>query len=246
VLNTTQASAFHDVRVRQAANYAIDRDGLCKLINGTGRPAIGLYPPENPVFGQPVNRYSYDPARARQLLQAAGYGPDKPCRAKIMISTSGSGQMVPIPMNEFLQQNFKDVGIEVSFDVVEWGSMLMAIRNLPTAAASHGADGINCSLSFTDPSTMFHYYATESYSPASFNWGHWSDPDADTYLKSAQEIFDTTEQTRLLAKAHAIVVDAAPWLFICHDLNPRALSSKVKDFHPAQSWFQDFTQVTMA
>ncbi len=51
-----------------------------------------------------------------------------------MISTSGSGQMMPIPMNEFMQQNFKAVGMGIEFDVVEWGTMLVAIRDAPTAA----------------------------------------------------------------------------------------------------------------
>jgi hypothetical protein len=50
----------------------------------------------------------------------------------------------------------------------------------------------------------------------------------------------------LLAQAHGLVVDDAPWLWIVHDLNPRAMSKKVQNFHPAQSWFQDFTQITMA
>ncbi len=48
-----------------------------------------------------------------------------------MISTSGSGQMLPIPMNEFLQQNFAAVGMQIDFDVVEWGTMLVAIRSDP-------------------------------------------------------------------------------------------------------------------
>ena len=55
-----------------------------------------------------------------------------------MISTSGSGQMLPIPMNEFLQQNFKAVNVDIDFDVVEWGTMLVAMRSPPTAAQSHG------------------------------------------------------------------------------------------------------------
>ena len=80
-----------------------------------------------------------------------------------MISTSGSGQMMPIPMNEFMQQNFKAVGMDIDFDVVEWGTMLVAIRNAPTAPQSHGVDGVNISLSFTDPSSMFRYYAIDSF-----------------------------------------------------------------------------------
>ena len=57
--------------------------------------------------------------------------------------------------------------------------------------------------------------------------------------------FDRAEQIRLLAEAHATLVDEAAWLFICHDLNPRAMSKRVQNFRPAQSWSQDFTQITM-
>ena len=73
------------------------------------------------------------------MLKEAGYGPDKPVKAKIMISTSGSGQMLPIPMNEFMQQNFKAVGIDIDFDVVEWGTMLVAIRSAPKAPQRMGS-----------------------------------------------------------------------------------------------------------
>ncbi len=99
------------------------------MLNGTAKPAMGLYPPDDPLFGNPVNRYKYDPEKAKALLKEAGYGPNKPCKAKIMISTSGSGQMLPIPMNEFMQQNFNAVGIDIDFDVVEWGTMLVAVRS---------------------------------------------------------------------------------------------------------------------
>ncbi|MDR3529684.1 MAG: ABC transporter substrate-binding protein [Rhodopila sp.] len=245
-LNCTDSSPFQDARVRQAINYAVDREGLCKLLNNSARPAVGLYPPGDPLFGTPNNRYSYDPEKAKALLAAAGYGPDNPMKAKIMISTSGSGQMMPIPMNEFMQQNFKAVGMDIDFDVVEWGTMLVAVRSDPKSTQSHGDDGINISLSFTDPSSMFRYYAKDSFSPVNYNWGHWDNQEATDLLKKAQATFDKNEQDGLLAQAHAIIVDEAPWLFIVHDLNPRAMSKKVSGFKPAQSWYQDFTQISMA
>ena len=245
ILNCTPKSAFHDVRVRQAINYALDREGLCSLLNGTAKPAVGLYPPGHPIFGTPKNAYKHDPDKAMALLKEAGYGPDKRVKAKIMISTSGSGQMVPIAMNEFMQQNFQAAWMDIDFDVVEWGTMLVGVRSSPDSPQSHGDDGVNCSLSYTDPSSMFRYYSTESWSPTNWNWGHWTSPDADRLLKQAQSNFDPAEQTKLLAQAHAIVVDEAPWLFIVHDLNPRGLSKKVANFHPAQSWYQDFTQVSI-
>ncbi|MBE7159199.1 MAG: hypothetical protein INR62_12340, partial [Rhodospirillales bacterium] len=245
-LSCLNDSAFKDVRVRQAINYAVDREGLCKLLNGTARPAVGLYPPEDPIFGRPTQHYTYDPEKAKALLKEAGYGPNNPMKAKIMISTSGSGQMMPIPMNEFMQQNFAAVGMQIDFDVVEWGTMLVAVRSDPTAPQSHGDQGINISLSFTDPSSMFRYYAKDSFSPVNYNWGHWDNQEATDLLRKAQATFSKDEQIELLAKAHAIVVDQAPWFFICHDLNPRALSKRVMGFKPAQSWYQDFTQISMA
>jgi peptide/nickel transport system substrate-binding protein len=246
VLNTEEGSAFKDVRVRQAANYAIDREGLCNLLNGIAKPAVGLYPPGHPLFGNPTQKYSYDPAKAKALLAEAGYGPGKPAKAKIMISTSGSGQMLPIPMNEFLQQNFAAVGMEIDFDVVEWGTMLVAIRSDPKSPQSHGVQGINISLSSVDPSTMFRYYAKDSFSPTNFNWGHWDNAEVTAMLKKAQASFDEAEQTKILAEAHGKIVDDAAWLFIVHDLNPRAMSKKVQGFVPVQSWFIDFTQISMA
>ena len=246
VLDVTKGSPFADLRVRRALNYAIDRVNLCTLINGTGIPADGLYTKGTPYYGDPKEHYTYDPKKAKALLKEAGYGPGKPLKAKIMISTAGSGQMVPIPMNEYLQANFKAVGIDVTFDVVEWGTMLVAIRSTPDAPQSHGDQGINISLSWVDPAAMFRYFDSKSYSPHGFNWGHWSMPKVDKLLETAQSTIDQAEQTKLLAQAHSIVVDQAPWLFMVHDLNPRGLSPQVKGFEPAQSWCVNLSSITMA
>jgi ABC-type transport system substrate-binding protein len=153
--------------------------------------------------------------------------------------------MVPIPMNEFLQQNFKAVNAEIEFDVVEWGTMLLAFRSAADAPPSHGVDAINISLSYTDTSSLFRCYSTASYAPKGWNWGHYTNEKVDELLNKAQATFEPEAQMKLLAAAHEIVVDEAAWLFIVHDLNPRAMSSKVKNFKPAQSWYQDFTHITM-
>jgi ABC-type transport system substrate-binding protein len=139
----------------------------------------------------------------------------------------------------------KPLGIELEFEVVEWGTMLVAMRSAPNAPQSMGVDGVNCSLSFTDPSALYRYYHTESFSPANWNWGHWKNAEADKLMTAAQTEFDPEKQVELLSKAHAIVVDEAAWLFVVHDLNPRAMSKKVKGFSPAQSWSQDFTTISM-
>ena len=162
-----------------------------------------------------------------------------------MISTSGSGQMMPLPMNELLQQSMQTAGFDLDFEVVEWGAMLLGYRSAPDAPASKGVDALNISLSYTDPSSMFRYHHSTSYSPKNQNWGHWSDPRLDDLLIRAQETFDPSARDKILAEAHGFVVDEAPWVWIVHDLNPRAMSPKVKGFKPAQSWYQDFTSISI-
>jgi hypothetical protein len=71
-------SPFRDVRVRQALNYCIDRDGLVTLLNGTAEPSVGWLKPANPGFGNPANRYGFDPAKGKALLAEAGYTAAKP------------------------------------------------------------------------------------------------------------------------------------------------------------------------
>jgi peptide/nickel transport system substrate-binding protein len=245
IFNVTDGSVFTDKRLRQALNYAIDRDAVVKFLNGSAKAAVGVYPPDNPYFGKPEQHYGYDPDKAKALLKEAGYGPDHPVKAKVMISTSGSGQMMPLPMNEIIQQTVKPIGFDLDFAVVDWGTMLVVKRTAPTAAVAQGAEALNNSLGFADPASMFRYFSKTSFSPNGINWGHFTEPQVQDLLTQAQESFDIEQQAELLAKAHAIVVDDAAWAFIVHDLNPRAMSAKVKGFQPAQSWYQDFTKVTV-
>ena len=69
-------SRLRDLRVRRAIAYAIDRDAIVKsMIRGNARVATGLLAPENWAYYGDVMRYSFDPAKARELLEATGYSP---------------------------------------------------------------------------------------------------------------------------------------------------------------------------
>ena len=130
-------SPFKDVRVRQALNYCIDRASLVTLLNGTAEPSFGMLKPTDPGFGHPANRYGLDPAKGKALLAQAGYTAAKPLSFKVMISTSGSGQMQPLPMNEFLQDNLKQAcGVNVDLDPVDWSVVFDAVRLAPAVLRS--------------------------------------------------------------------------------------------------------------
>ena len=240
-------SPFKDVRVRQALNYCVDRAGLVALLNGTAEPAVGWLKASDPDFGSPANRYTFDPAKGKALLAQAGYGPAKPLSFKVMISSSGSGQMLPLPMNEYVQQTLHDAcGVNVDADVVDWQVLLNASRYTPDNPSLKGDTALNVSSPSSDVGVMARYFSAANFSPNGFNFEHWKDDAFDTALKAIADA-DANDAALIAAqtrRAHERLVDDPPWLYIVHDLNPRAMSPKVQGFVSPQSWFVDLTLVS--
>jgi peptide/nickel transport system substrate-binding protein len=246
-LSRAEGSPWNDIRVRKAANLAIDRDGMKELLSGLMIPAEGFFPPGHQWFGNPTFKVKFDPDAAKKLLAEAGYGPSKPLTTKILISASGSGQMQPLPMNEFVQQSLAEVGIKVEFEVVEWNTLINIWRAGAKADMSRGATGMNYSYFIQDPFTGFiRHLQCDLAPPSGTNWGSYCDPEMDKLFAQVRATFDPAEQTKLLQKVHEKYVDDALFLMITHDVNPRAMSGKVKGFVQAQNWFQDFSPISMA
>ncbi len=237
-------SALADKRVRQALNYALDREAMVGLLAGTAIPARGPWPDTSAYFGNPVEHYKYDPDKARALLKAAGYGPERKLSVKVQVPTSGSGNMVPLPMAEFVQQNFAEFGVVVEYEVSDWGTVLTSMRQRPDAPGRH-RDVINHGLPISDPTQLYLNFDGQAFPPAGSNWSLYANPEVDRLLAQAFETFEPTARDAFITQAHARIVDDAPWVFMVHDLNPRALSPKVKGFVQAQSWYQDFTQISI-
>ena len=103
-------SPRNDLRVRKAANLAIDRDALNDLLGGLMVPASGFFPPGSRWFGHPTFKVTYDLDAAEAPMKEAGYGPDKRIRTEVIISPSGSGRMLPLSMNEFRQRSLAEIG----------------------------------------------------------------------------------------------------------------------------------------
>jgi len=235
---------MHDVRVRKALNLAIDRDGLVELLGGTALAAKGMVAPSSPWFGKPTFDIKYDPDQAKKLLAEAGYGPNKPLELLVAISTAGSGQMQPLPMNDFIQQSLEAVNVKVKFQVLEWEALRHRRMEGALNPDNKGVDAINNSWGYTDPDNgLINTSWSNMRPPQGYNWGGFSDPVTDQLAQKAKTTFDPEAQDKVLAQLHSRIVDQAMWVWIVHDLNPRALAPKVKGYVEAQSWFQDLTPV---
>jgi peptide/nickel transport system substrate-binding protein len=231
---------FADKRVRQAANLALNREDMKELLNGLMLEEYSTLPPSTPYYGHPV-LYKYDPDKAKALLKEAGC---LPCNVTFAISTSGSGQMQPLPMNELVKSQMDAVGFDVKLETMDWNAL--------TAVAREGVDkypqydAINVSRQTQDPfNALIRHVWTAQWAPKGSNWGHYSNPEVDKLVGDIFGEFDPAKRLVLLTKLNEIMNEEAVMIFVAHDLNPRALSPKVHGFVQAQSWFQDLTPVSV-
>ncbi len=152
--------------------------------------------------------------------------------------------MQPLPMNEFIQENLTAAGFDVEFEVFEWEALRARRRAGAMAKENEGAHGLNNSWAFWDPNIgILKVSASDQTPPQGFNWGGYKNPKIDELADKAKVAFDIDEQNAILADMHTIMVDDAMWIWVVHDLNPRALGPNVKGFVQAQNWYQDLTPV---
>src|SRR5450830_1313959 len=245
-LSFVPGSPWLDKRVRYAANLCVNRPAMKQLLGGLMGEATGTVEPGHPWRGNPSFHIKYDPDSARKLMTEAGYSAAKPLKVKVQISASGSGQMQPLSMNEFMQQNLKACFFDVQFDVIEWNTLYTNWRIGAKDPSAHGSDAVNISFASMDPFfAMVRFVSSKAAPPVSNNWGYYSNPEVDAIIAKARTTFDAKQRDALLAQLHAKIVDEAPFVWVAHDTGPRAISAKVKGVVQPQSWFIDIATMSM-
>jgi ABC-type transport system substrate-binding protein len=245
-LSFAEGSPWLDKRVRHAANLCVDRTALLKLLGGMMGVPKGTVPPGHPWWGNPKFDIRYDPAEARKLMTEAGHSAAKPLKVKVQISASGSGQMQPLPMNEAVQQALKGCFFDVQFDVIEWNTLFTNWRKGAKDPSANGANATNVSFATMDPFfAMVRFSSTKAYPPVSNNWGYYGNAEIDKLIADARTTFDDKGRDAALGKLHARIVEDAPFVWIAHDVGPRAMNAKVKNVVQPKSWFIDIATMSM-
>ncbi|UYO45193.1 ABC transporter substrate-binding protein [Rhodopseudomonas palustris] len=243
-----EGSPWNDIRVRRAANLCIDRDGMRDgLLSGLMVPATGTFEPGHPWRGKPQFQIKYDLPAAQKLMKEAGYGPTKKLTVKVQTSASGSGQMLPLPMNEYLQQALAECYFDVKLDVIEWNTLFTNWRRGVKDPSANGSDAINVTYAAMDPFfALVRFLQSSMAPPVSNNWGYINNPKFDELVKKARTTFTDKERDEVLAELNAASIDDAAFLYVAHDVGPRALNPKIKGFVQPKSWFVDFSPVSIA
>ncbi len=200
---------FDDVKVRQAMNYAIDLEAIAEnVLDGRVSPARGVIPPGFPSYNENLTGYSYDPDRARQLLQESGYGDamaagDFP---RVTLSISGSfGAAIPSYLEVMLEQWRQELGIEIDIQQTEWATFLQDVndREYQMFVLGWVAD-------YPDPENFLDLlFRTGSQN----NNTNYSNPEVDRLLAEAAVELDRERRFEIYNRVEQMVLDEAPWVW---------------------------------
>ena len=205
-----QEEPFTDVRVRKALSLAIDRDYVANTImQGIYTPATALVGPgivdENGYFmdnangGEPYisDDYEANLEEAKSLLADAGY-PDGEGFPTITYSANDSGYHIPVA--EYVQQAWGDLGITVNIDKVEWSSFLPMRR-----AGDYDISRNGWSMDYNDPSNMLELFTTNNGN----NDGKYANPEFDQVIEDSRVADKTTHFEKLHEAEDILMNDAA-------------------------------------
>lgn len=231
---------FDDLRVRQALNYALDKDSLISDI--LGGAAERSYAPLSAQFGpmyagNEVQHYDYDPDKARALLAEAGY--PNGFSTTIFTNTGRRGQLKPVEMSQFIQANWADVGVKCEIEALEWGAFESRRIKGEFPVATRG-----WTPTTSDPDgLLIQNFHSKMIPPVQRNVAYLQDPEVDRLLDEGAGTLDPAIRTQAFINAQKRIVDLAPWVFVCHEVAYVAHNSSLQDYpvvHPA-GWGEALT-----
>ncbi len=216
---------LQDKRVRQALSFAIDREAMIQALQfGQAVPARGPFAPTRGVTYHPdLDRYTYDPERARELLAEAGY-PDGFAMTIDVINRTADRSW-----SEAIQAFYADIGVRVTINPEEQVSLnqkWLGTTDFPSYIGSWGAGAIN-----PDADLVRAFY-----SEGWWNHPNYANPEVDALIEQILETFDQEERGRLYREVQELIVDDAPRLFMFHDNLRYATRTTIHGFLPMADW----------
>jgi len=234
ILNAKEGP-FADKRVRQAANYAIDKKAIVNdILEGTAEVAAGPTPPAFAwAYNDSLEPYPHDPDKARALLAEAGVGDGT--ELTFYVTEGGSGMLDPVPMGTKIQADLEAVGFDVAIETFEWNTFLGKVN----PGLEGKADMAEMAWMTNDPDTLpFLTLRTEAWPDAGgFNSGYYSNPEVDKLLERARRSTDQAERARLYKEMQEIVREDAPWVFVANWKQNAVTSDRVENFRLEPSFF---------
>lgn len=196
-------SITKQLKVRQAIAHAIDRPAIIRyVLGGAARPANALLPPDHWAGNSRLTDYVYDARLARQLLQEAGYGAERP--PTLVYKTSNDP--FRIRLATIIQHQLGQAGINVELRSYDWGTFYGDIKAGRFQMFSLSWVGIKTP-------DIFHYvFHSGAIPPAGANRGRFASSEADKLIEQADQASDLAVQRELYWKLQAYLHQELPYV----------------------------------
>lgn len=195
---------FSDVRVRQAANYAVDKETIVeRVLSGAGTPSHSLV--EAVQWSVPVGFYEYDPEKARELLREAGAE-----GVEIALLSPNSRYPSDTEVSQAVAGYLREAGFTVNLEAIsDWPTYLDRVGKVQFDMFLLGWGG-----STGDPDNAFRRLLHSSNAGRLWNPGGYVNPEVDRLIDAAGSAFDLDARAADYAEIQRMVWEDAPWLFM--------------------------------
>ncbi len=221
VAMNTQAAPFNDVKVRQAVNYAMDREMIQDIVD-EGRSDIKDYLPLDtmPGFVEPKTRYSYDLDKALSLMEAAGYSESNPIEVTMLTNTANQ------KLAEVVQECLSAIYIKANLDVLETNTFTSQVYTSSTILSVS-----NFNMIYNDMDMINRFYNSARIDL--HNAPRYSNTRVDELLELGRGELDVEKRREYYGELIEIVQEDAPYAALS---NPHIIRAYNKDLNVAKSY----------
>lgn len=207
----TEKEPFNDVKVRQAINYAIDRDNLVAVCyDGEAEVNSNICAKERFGYSDDQFQYTYDPEKAKELLAEAGIETPYDL-GEILVAEKYSN------LATVIQNDLKAVGLDVTISVKEFNSYISDLQN-----GSYGITALNMTLE-GDTQTLEMAFTSDYIGIA--NNARYSDEEMDKLFEQARTETDNDKRAEIFNEIFTKVQDEAIYAVMCNPMTLYAYNS---------------------
>ena len=222
---TNTRPPFDNKLVRQAVNYAIDKQAIVDaFFEGRAQVAANPMPPSISGYNEDIDPYPFDPEKAKALLAEAGYDGKEIELWAMPVARPYMPDAAKVA--EVIKKNLEDVGIPSKIVTFEWATYLEKAKNGEADAFMLGWTGDN------GDADNFIYTLLDKDNIGSNNYAYYSNDEVHDLLIAAQSETDEAKRNDLYKKAQEIIHEEAPWVPLAHSTPLLAAKAGVEGFKP--------------
>jgi len=212
--------------VRKAIAYAVDRDAIIShRFKGLAVKANSILSPNNWAYDKGLGEYEYNPKKAKELLDKAGYpdpdgdGPKK--RFELVYKTSNNKERIDIA--QMIAHQLGQVGIGVRVEPFEWGKFYGDVKN-----GNFQMYSLTWSM-LTEPDMFYDVCHSSQWAPKGVNRNRYKNDTVDELVSKARVTMDREKRKELYAKVQEIVLDELPYVPLWYEKNVVVYRDDLKD-----------------